>query len=109
MRPKIDVMEREWKNLEFGSNLNKALLPMKWSEMTSWENTGAMFSSPNFWIWHYAKGLIAILATELSRKAQIGPWTIKTSTLVLNLLIYNLISSILHDCWTRGQLHMENV
>jgi len=24
MRPKIDVMEREWKNLEFGGNLNKA-------------------------------------------------------------------------------------
>ena len=25
MRLKIDVMEREWKNLEFGSDLNKAL------------------------------------------------------------------------------------
>jgi len=24
MRPKINVMEREWKNLEFWGNLNKA-------------------------------------------------------------------------------------
>jgi len=28
MRPKIDVIEREWKNLKFEGNLNKALLDL---------------------------------------------------------------------------------
>ena len=45
-------------------------------------------------------GRIAILAPKLSRKAQIGPWSIKMSNLTLKFLISNSISSILLHCWT---------
>ena len=54
-------------------------------------------------------GEIAVLAPQLSPKAQIGPSTIKKSTLALNLMIFVSISSIRLFCWTRGQMGTRKV